>query len=770
MAQSRFLGGRQGIYHNMKALTQVSKKYFKYSDTAVLLNPDGLITSQTGGGGWTIYRFREYGELWLMLNAQADVSYPRWQTDRPNVFATFKTPKKCIITSYSTTQWCDGNNRGRICNHWQIKGYESYDDLLHLRNGVIIDDNTWPSINKGESKTVDLSTNTKGFQYYSVQMISNFTGSSYCSMGSTKFYAREAAEVSGDDYDYYEETKTYKFVNQKFNGQNVFYTPASLGKDKIFSSKLAELQTVGDVHIIGDYATNFSRNDFFTFSKAFNFVYDFEINFDIIFQDGNSIYDLLSSEHLVIELAPNGIITYEIDGTQYTGGFLSQGYTNCNFKYKNGVFTSKIGNTQFSHTLDINWPNQILTFGCENLAWLNLKTFYIKELGNFAFRGDMIYGVKNFGILSNNYIIEKGPIDYTVVGNPTIENGILSNTSTDDYIKISNFPMRSKNNWQLDIKAATVFNNSQQRAVYFPSGYLRVIGTTPAWNLYIDGQEFGLGEIHLYPYARVVRENNTIYAYDSTNGIDYNLRGTITNANLSDGDLTLGGGSGQPWAGTIDLNFTSIKLNGWAWFGSANLIWASDNIYLRAPFRFSASEGKGTPYIDSGIIVNDNSYGVNITYRAYNSPFEGLVMTNGFDMYRFQYDRLRIGSTQNVSSTLQNLKRTIVKYNIGDCYNDGKVYFIYPEDETGNNEVTTSGFSGTITKSTLIGSTWNYQTGIDYFALQFSKNNQIIRSFVPVPQGLKIGNFTVPSNGMYDMVEQKFYPNAGTGEFIYGKD
>ena len=42
--------------------------------------------------------------------------------------------------------------------------------------------------------------------------------------------------------------------------------------------------------------------------------------------------------------------------------------------------------------------------------------------------------------------------------------------------------------------------------------------------------------------------------------------------------------------------------------------------------------------------------------------------------------------------------------------------------------------------------------------------------FVPVPIGLKIGDFVVPENGMWDIVEQKFYGNMGTGEFIYGVD
>ena len=62
-----------------------------------------------------------------------------------------------------------------------------------------------------------------------------------------------------------------------------------------------------------------------------------------------------------------------------------------------------------------------------------------------------------------------------------------------------------------------------------------------------------------------------------------------------------------------------------------------------------------------------------------------------------------------------------------------------------------------------------YASGKIYF-LKIWDNDVLIRHFVPVPCGLKIGDFVVPSNGMWDIVEQKFYGNMGTGEFIYGVD
>ena len=56
------------------------------------------------------------------------------------------------------------------------------------------------------------------------------------------------------------------------------------------------------------------------------------------------------------------------------------------------------------------------------------------------------------------------------------------------------------------------------------------------------------------------------------------------------------------------------------------------------------------------------------------------------------------------------------------------------------------------------------------YSIKMYEKNSLFRHFVPVPCGLQIGDFVVPSNGMWDIVEQKFYGNMGTGDFIYGVD
>ncbi len=57
------------------------------------------------------------------------------------------------------------------------------------------------------------------------------------------------------------------------------------------------------------------------------------------------------------------------------------------------------------------------------------------------------------------------------------------------------------------------------------------------------------------------------------------------------------------------------------------------------------------------------------------------------------------------------------------------------------------------------GSTAN--TSFKVYYLKIYDNGVLVRHFVPVFTGLQIGNYVVPKNGMWDIVEQRFYPPEG---------
>ena len=69
----------------------------------------------------------------------------------------------------------------------------------------------------------------------------------------------------------------------------------------------------------------------------------------------------------------------------------------------------------------------------------------------------------------------------------------------------------------------------------------------------------------------------------------------------------------------------------------------------------------------------------------------------------------------------------------------------------------------------IFGDHANYMYGKVYRA-KIWENDVLVRDFISVPSGMLIGTYIVPSNGMWDIVEQKFYGNSGTGDFVYGID
>ena len=72
--------------------------------------------------------------------------------------------------------------------------------------------------------------------------------------------------------------------------------------------------------------------------------------------------------------------------------------------------------------------------------------------------------------------------------------------------------------------------------------------------------------------------------------------------------------------------------------------------------------------------------------------------------------------------------------------------------------------------NTIYINTYSANKNMYVYDVKIYEDDTLVRHFVPVPCGLKIGDYTVPQNGMWDIIEQKFYGNSGTGEFLYGSD
>ena len=197
------------------------------------------------------------------------------------------------------------------------------------------------------------------------------------------------------------------------------------------------------------------------------------------------------------------------------------------------------------------------------------------------------------------------------------------------------------------------------------------------------------------------------------------------------------------------------------YFIGACLVGADDNVYL---------ESTGTQYIDTGVVPDENTkmfidmqdlsehavhnyMGINCGGGKKRFSILSFHEQNVFGAIIPQYRIVSSKAFDNLRHTFELSKTegyVVDNVAYGDIYN-------FNIDTTCTiwifNDHTLSTFLvGRVYKSKIF------------------ENDIPLRDFIPVPAGMQIGDFTVPENGMWDIVEQRFYGNDGTGEFTYGVD
>ena len=204
---------------------------------------------------------------------------------------------------------------------------------------------------------------------------------------------------------------------------------------------------------------------------------------------------------------------------------------------------------------------------------------------------------------------------------------------------------------------------------------------------------------------------------------------------------------------------------------SGRLIGADKNIYL---------ESAGTQWIDTGLFATQDT-SVKFMIHVYHTPNFYISLVFGArrrfnDIQSFDisagYNKgkhwfFNYGGTYNPESTpyLNDWQKHEIYFNKNNVYMDNKLLWSTTYAKDFETPVTMYLFD----VNNMDGMSSGPLKGRIWYAMLWD-NDVLVRHFVPVPCGLKIGDFVVPENGMWDIVEQKFYGNMGTGEFIYGVD
>ena len=394
-----------------------------------------------------------------------------------------------------------------------------------------------------------------------------------------------------------------------------------------------------------------------------------------------------------------------------------------------------------------------------------------------------------------------GTAPYTLVGSPTITDGVMSGFTSegydgaDNYAFIDAYPTETIKSFRIKIKftVGTLPSSSQYYTLLgqkegnyncpqidISSGvlsYRHPIGA--GWG---GGSITGVGVSANTTYWAIIDYNNLgkTKMLLSTDGVQYTAQGTGAAASLTwdkpmaigaDFDTALnemsksfGGG------GSIDLNETSIEINNKAWFKYGSKITAvnNNNLYLQS---------SGTQYIDTGVIVS-NDIGFDCDYETaddiattnYGAIFGTRISSSSSNFQITSYSSdgsflgsFRFGDNANSKSVgmIKNTRQQVSFRNLAFTNASGTTSTVNTYSWANGNPILLYAFND---NGTAVGG----KATAKIYRQKFYDGNTLIRDFVPVKQGMVIGNFTVPANGMWDLVNQEYYPNFGTGTFTYG--
>lgn len=394
-----------------------------------------------------------------------------------------------------------------------------------------------------------------------------------------------------------------------------------------------------------------------------------------------------------------------------------------------------------------------------------------------------------------------GTVPYTLVGNPTITNGVMSGFTsqaydgTDNYAFIDAYPTETIKSFRIKIKF-TVGSLPASGQYYTLLGQKEGNYNCPQIDitsgLLSYRHPIGTGWANYNVYTSVSAnttnwaiidwtDSGTIKMFKSTDGVQYTLASsssgnqTITwdkamaigadfDTALNEMSKSFGGG------GSIDINETSIEINNKAWFKYGGKITAvnNNNLYLQS---------SGTQYIDTGVIPS-NDIGFDLDYEIandiattnYGAIFGTRVSSasNNFQITSYSSDSsflgsFRFGDNANSKSVgiIKNTRQQVSFRNLVFTNTSGTTSTVNTYSWANGNSILLYAFND---NGTAVGG----KATAKIYRNKFYDGDTLIRDFVPVPAGLVIGNFTVPANGMWDLVNQEYYSNFGTGDFTYG--
>lgn len=385
---------------------------------------------------------------------------------------------------------------------------------------------------------------------------------------------------------------------------------------------------------------------------------------------------------------------------------------------------------------------------------------------------------------------ETGPVAINTVGTLTVNDGVVTGfNATSNYLQCAQKFDFTKANYEIACKFKST-SSSNTSFIFSQGGITLCLGSgsdankveaymtleTSGYTAYKQLFTTTLNNIWSLIFRRTDGTRYDLFVADSS-GIRKLIKTWTTTENITSGNssniLRFGGGNtySQYLTGNIYLKGTYVTVDNELWAGQLDdgymltdanylilndkLVWANPNIYLQS---------SGTQYINTGVVPNQ-IYSYECTYLTTSTNNQVMFGQRSNGDFSSSTDQLYLNAnTQN--NVLQEIIFRGQSSTTRTISTNVKYVATFTDTRT-NLSATTRPLS--LMALNNKGTQAAFFVGKMY-RLKIDNNGTLLRDFVPVPSGMTIGSYTTPSAGMFDMVTQTFYANAGSGTFTWGKD
>lgn len=394
---------------------------------------------------------------------------------------------------------------------------------------------------------------------------------------------------------------------------------------------------VGSPTITSGVVSGFSTNNYLDTTLPFDITQPFQIHFDItnFSNTGSSQYvfglpDISTGVYLgasatglafshsstywsaISGLTVGTPFTLDLigDGTNLTIATVQSGTNKTNSKSLSDLgFSSpsssiiRIGKLYQAFTSGtINFNNTYIKVNGKLWFWQPQETKYIQRNNQLVWADPKLYLT--------------GPVNYTVVGTPTIVDGVVSGFSNSDYVTVPYFLPFSKNSFEYVIKFKIGISNSGTNGTIFSFPYRKDGSQGAAYGIYkysnaltaycgynANGDNITLSipfTANSDMWVKWSFANGILKLTYSTDGINWNVgvnnEGGIEILDGTAQDISLGRISSWPGF-SVDLNHTYIKVNDQLWFYGKNN--ATQNIApVPAGYTYGTTTTTSIGYVD----------------------------------------------------------------------------------------------------------------------------------------------------------------------------